>query len=1345
MRRVVLCLFVAALCWGFQPAVGFAEPLGVYEFTGLGFDGDNDTPNTNGSATPGLTFSEFARVNVTANSGADAFNSKDWNTGGTIDLAEYISFTVTVDAGFCGTLTALGFRGDGSNTVADEGRVSVSTNGFASVIESLDYTVTPSYVDYTFDFGDISVAEGDTVEFRFYIYGDTQADGEGAPSTAGTFRVDDVTLMGAVPFVSIDYPQEDEIITSATYVIRMTASDSSDNVRVKIDAGDWSQCYWSDGHWWFDWSNYPTGDREMIAEAWSVFGQRYETAVRHCSYQPPVPYADVLAASCTLETTGASGTVEGDIYLNTNGLTFNFNAEVESFEAGTEAWLQWSPVDGEGGWYDISTNAIALTETGATSNGVLIEGSVSLSDLDIPTRHEFVVRYEDGARETVWLKPFHHEAGTNGVASYDLGPSAAHPSEGDLYNGFFIPLETPHVTIDFPTENEVIESAVYTIRLGAGASTNNALVRIDGGEWSQCRFEDGYWWFDWADYDSGAHEIIAEGWNILGQRTETDVRHCTYNPSGPFGNIYDVRCTLETTGEAGLVEGEIYINTNGLVFNFTAEMTSFDPDAEAWLIYSPTYESNWYDVNSNAIPLNTNGITSNGVIVEGSVSLSGLELMVRHEFVVAYETGSRATIWLKPFTYSVGTNGVASYDLGPDVLHPADDDLYNGFFTPLTPPGVNIIFPNEGETIVSPDYTIQMYTNESTNNVRVKIDTGDWSQCYFAYHYWWFDWSSYSPGDHEIIAESWNILGQRYETPVRNCTYDPAAAYGGLVDATCTLETSGASGSAEGDIYINTTGLTFRFTAEATSFDAGAEAWLRWSPVDGEGGWYDVNSNAIAISQTGVTSNGVMIEGTVSLSGLEMATRHEFVVRYDTSLGQEVWLKPFHYEAGTNGVIWYDLGADATHPAEDDLFNGFFIPLDPPAVNIDFPTEGETIVSPWYTIRMSVNESVNNVRIKIDAAEEWDQCRLAIGYWWFDWAYYETGAHTIIVEAWNILGQRVETPVRNCTYQPGGPWIDPDPAVAGEEVTVYYNPVGGPLENADPVYLHYGFNNWTPFVGDVMMTTNGPGSIWKATVSVPSYAQLLDVTFWDGDSTWAGTDWQFTVTGGWSMDGNLDASATMVSSNGGLHLYAGVIGDELYIAVEDAGEGNDHFIFVANPPGALTAAPWSKAGQVAQWDAYLADENDNDYEGWGDAEGTVSSASGYGDGYLEGTINLVEEYGSMPTQIYLAMGPYETPDGGALQYDYQVPSTTNSDGNVDADEYVLVNICDIRVTYHVADFDQDCDVDLDDYAVFADCLNGPGQPAAGTCPVGVSADFDEDGDVDLTDFAAFQEHFGLVY
>ena len=55
------------------------------------------------------------------------------------------------------------------------------------------------------------------------------------------------------------------------------------------------------------------------------------------------------------------------------------------------------------------------------------------------------------------------------------------------------------------------------------------------------------------------------------------------------------------------------------------------------------------------------------------------------------------------------------------------------------------------------------------------------------------------------------------------------------------------------------------------------------------------------------------------------------------------------------------------------------------------------------------------------------------------------------------------------------------------------------------------------------------------------------------------------------------------------------------------------------------------------------------------------------------------------------------------------------------------------------DLDNDADVDLSDYMLFEQCLEGPLVTVAGNC---LNADADDDQDVDAADFAAFQEAIG---
>jgi len=328
----------------------------------------------------------------------------------------------------------------------------------------------------------------------------------------------------------------------------------------------------------------------------------------------------------------------------------------------------------------------------------------------------------------------------------------------------------------------------------------------------------------------------------------------------------------------------------------------------------------------------------------------------------------------------------------------------------------------------------------------------------------------------------------------------------------------------------------------------------------------------------------------------------------------------------------------------------------------------------------------------------------------------------------------------------GGPavTIDPSPAQAGQNVTVKYNPSGRPLAGAAAVKLHYGFNTWNPVIApDPTMTWNAADGVWEITVPVSASATQLDLVFNNGSGTWdnnSGADWHFTVTGGvtppppavWTVDGQRDAESTLVASNGGMSLYAGVKGDALYVACPDAGEGNDHFIFVApsTGPTALRAAPWAKAGQCAGWTAFLADENNNNFSGWFDfASGvTVAAATPANNGgWLEGTINLVQQYGAMPDAVYLAVAPYATADGGALVFASQVPASTNNNTTLDANEYIRFE------TFKRGDCNLDWRVTAADIPTFVNVLLGTDMDVRHTRP----ADANTDGAINGRDVQAF--------
>ena len=184
------------------------------------------------------------------------------------------------------------------------------------------------------------------------------------------------------------------------------------------------------------------------------------------------------------------------------------------------------------------------------------------------------------------------------------------------------------------------------------------------------------------------------------------------------------------------------------------------------------------------------------------------------------------------------------------------------------------------------------------------------------------------------------------------------------------------------------------------------------------------------------------------------------------------------------------------------------------------------------------------------------------------------------------------------------------------------------------------------------------------------------------------------------VDGLLDAGASnaWLRAQNGLRLYAAIRSNYLYVATQDAGEGSDHFIYLNNQLSTNRPANWVKTGTVMQWSAFLADENNSGFHSWfGPSEqmltnfpvyqsmtsGTNNNAAA-NNGVLEGTIDLRTHFANTwPQTIYLAAAPFQTTNGGALFPSSQVPAG-NGDGNIQSNEFLLVNTRDIALDLPIA-------------------------------------------------------------
>lgn len=160
----------------------------------------------------------------------------------------------------------------------------------------------------------------------------------------------------------------------------------------------------------------------------------------------------------------------------------------------------------------------------------------------------------------------------------------------------------------------------------------------------------------------------------------------------------------------------------------------------------------------------------------------------------------------------------------------------------------------------------------------------------------------------------------------------------------------------------------------------------------------------------------------------------------------------------------------------------------------------------------------------------------------------------------------------------------------------------------------------------------------------------------------------------------------------GMNIYAAVRGTKLYVATWYAGTaaGNDHFIFVGNAlhgSADVDALPtWSKVGKIAVSadSPVLCMESANGWAGWqrnngtGSVAGTAKTtdANGQPSQHVEGVIDLVETFGSMPETLYIASAAFQTVNQGILGA--QAPAGVTDPGNIDPAEFLVVPVASIR-------------------------------------------------------------------
>ncbi|HEY4283816.1 MAG TPA: PEP-CTERM sorting domain-containing protein [Chthoniobacterales bacterium] len=144
------------------------------------------------SGMPALT-----RTGLTANGAGNSFNSTNWNVSGTFDETnQYIGFTLTAANPI--SLTDLNYAVNGSNTAPNMGEWGYRVNGSGSFTLQGTFALAnaaPTTLS-TWDFADVHLNSGDSVEFRFWAFGTTAINSTAAAATSGTVRIANLPTAG---------------------------------------------------------------------------------------------------------------------------------------------------------------------------------------------------------------------------------------------------------------------------------------------------------------------------------------------------------------------------------------------------------------------------------------------------------------------------------------------------------------------------------------------------------------------------------------------------------------------------------------------------------------------------------------------------------------------------------------------------------------------------------------------------------------------------------------------------------------------------------------------------------------------------------------------------------------------------------------------------------------------------------------------------------------------------------------------------------------------------------------------------------------------------------------------
>jgi hypothetical protein len=82
-------------------------------------------------------------------------------------------------------------------------------------------------------------------------------------------------------------------------------------------------------------------------------------------------------------------------------------------------------------------------------------------------------------------------------------------------------------------------------------------------------------------------------------------------------------------------------------------------------------------------------------------------------------------------------------------------------------PKLEVEYPAADEVIASSHYTFRVSCAEALVEAEISVDRGSWQPCRHACGLWWYDWTGYGAGPHQVAARGVARDGRTVNSPFR--------------------------------------------------------------------------------------------------------------------------------------------------------------------------------------------------------------------------------------------------------------------------------------------------------------------------------------------------------------------------------------------------------------------------------------------------------------------------------------------------------------------------------------------------------------------------------------------------